>query len=333
MKVWLDSEYNIVYEHYEKAVSSRQVLHSLSAPGAACKKSVHVRELVRRILNTSSNLDWNTTTAPFLTDYMERMFAADYSEEYRRSCLVHALGIFDKMVKEDLEGTRPLHRPRDWNVDERRINKRNKKHSWSDKGGYTAPILVPATPNSELLHLLRKVAEDEAAPGVKFKVIEKGGTQVKHIAQKSNPTATPGCADLACVSCKVDRKAGCRQSNVCYEMDCQECSREAIRTDREQDRTVYVGETSRNLFTRGKEHWYKYQTNHSDSFMTKHQEEHHDSQQADFTAKVTGKYSNCLSRQVAEGVAIRRCKCNVLNGKSEWHQPALWKVRSEIERG
>ena len=23
----------------------------------------------------------------------------------------------------------------------------------------------------------------------------------------------------------------------------------------------------------------------------------------------------------------------VLNGKSEWHQPALWKVRSEIERG
>ena len=133
--------------------------------------------------------------------------------------------------------------------------------------------------------------------------------------------------------CKDERKAGCRQSNICYEMDCKECSRTAEQTNRPKDKTVYIGETSRNLYTRGVEHMYKYRTNHSDSFMARHQEEHHSSQPADFTAKVMGKYENCLSRQVAEGVAIRRCKTNVLNGKSEWHQPALWKVRSEIERG
>ena len=170
-------------------------------------------------------------------------------------------------------------------------------------------------------------------PGVKFKVVEKGGTQIRHMAQKSNPTATPGCADLACVGCKIERKEGCRKSNICYEMDCQVCKRKSEQTDRQQDRTVYIGETSRNLFTRGKEHLYKYETNHCDSFMAKHQAEHHNGEPADFTAKVMSKHENCLSRQVAEGVAIRRCKTNVLNGKSEWHQPALWKVRSEIERG
>ena len=58
----------------------------------------------------------------------------------------------------------------------------------------------------------------------------------------------------------------------------------------------------------------------------KHQLECHNSQPAAFTAKVTGEYRDCLTRQVAEGVAIRWCK-------SEWHQPSLWRVRSELEQG
>ena len=49
--------------------------------------------------------------------------------------------------------------------------------------------------------------------------------------------------------------------------------------------------------------------------------------------KVTGGFRDCLTRQVAEGVAIRRCKTRVLNSKSEWHQRLLWKVQSEIEQG
>ena len=66
--------------------------------------------------------------------------------------------------------------------------------------------------------------------------------------------------------------------------------------------------------------------------MEKHQEENHDGQPAVLVAKVTGMSRDCLSRQVAEGVSIRRCKTKVLNSKSEWHQPSLWRVRSELER-
>ena len=106
----------------------------------------------------------------------------------------------------------------------------------------------------------------------------------------------------------------------------------AILTDRQRDRTTYIGETSRNLFTRGKEHQQKYDTENQDSFILKHQNEEHDCQPASFTTKVTGSYRDCLSRQVAEGVAIRRSRNKTLNSKSEWHQPSLWKVRSELER-
>ena len=78
---------------------------------------------------------------------------------------------------------------------------------------------------------------------------------------------------------------------------------------------------------------YNYVSENKESFMKEHQTELHDGQPPLFTSKVTGKYRDCLTRQVAEGVAIRRCQTAVLNRKSEWHQPALWRVRSEVERG
>ena len=56
-----------------------------------------------------------------------------------------------------------------------------------------------------------------------------------------------------------------------------------------------------------------------DSFLQKHQQEKHQGRPAVFTAKVTGKFQDCLSRQVAEGVEIRRCTAYLMNTKSEWH--------------
>ena len=249
--------------------------------------------------------------------------------------MAHSLRIHDKMRKEDEDGTRPMNRPRDWNQEARRIDKAKKKYTWSTKGGYTAPIIIPSTPDSELLRLLRGVAEKEAVPGLRFKVLEAGGTTVKHITQRSNPTATPGCSDISCVGCRPERgSAGrCRQGNVGYEMECSLCTETADQNNNPATRTTYIGETSRNLFSRGKEHAYKYEKKDEDSFMATHQAEAHMQQPAQFTAKVTGNYRDCLTRQVAEGVAIRRCPNRVLNSKSEWHQPSLWKVRQELELG
>ena len=42
----------------------------------------------------------------------------------------------------------------------------HKKRNWSTKGGYTAPINVPATPNGELARMLKTVAESEQASGL-----------------------------------------------------------------------------------------------------------------------------------------------------------------------
>ena len=73
MKVWIDEEHFVVFQHFEKQMANRQILQSQSAQSDKCKRSVHVNELVRRILNTSARLDWSEFVGPVLTDYCVRM--------------------------------------------------------------------------------------------------------------------------------------------------------------------------------------------------------------------------------------------------------------------
>ena len=59
----------------------------------------------------------------------------------------------------------------------------------------------------------------------------------------------------------------------------------------------------------------------------------HQGREGQYTAKVTANIRDCLTRQVREAVEIRRCEVLVLNGKTEWHQPALCQIQNEIYRG
>ena len=77
-----------------------------------------------------------------------------YPEKYRTDTLSRSFSIYDKMVQEDSNGTRPLYRPKDWNVVARRKAKEKKKYNWSTRGGHVAPIFVPPTPDSELANFI-----------------------------------------------------------------------------------------------------------------------------------------------------------------------------------
>ena len=56
-------------------------------------------------------------------------------------------------------------------------------------------------------------------------------------------------------------------------------------------------------------------------------------QEPNYAARMTDRTRDYLSKQVREAVLIRRSDKNILNGKSEWHQPALYRVQHEIEQG
>ena len=110
-----------------------------------------------------------------------------------------------------------------------------------------------------------------------------------------------------------------------YEIECQLCP--------DGRKGLYIGETSRNLYTRSKEHVSRFRSGLVTSFIVKHQNNAHNGEEADYRAKVTASTRDCLTRQVKEAVLIRRRNREVLNSKTEWHQPALFRVQNEIERG
>ena len=83
MKVWLDDEGNARYTHYEKPTASKQIISVRSAHSGSCKRSVHVNELVRRMLNTSPSLSWAEYMAPVLEDYMRRMYTRSLNHDYK----------------------------------------------------------------------------------------------------------------------------------------------------------------------------------------------------------------------------------------------------------
>ena len=101
-------------------------------------------------MNTSRRLNWDSYVAPVLTDYMERMAAAGYNEDYRKHVLLNSFAVYDSKVKRHIDGECPLNRPSGYRKKERRKEKQKKKRDWGTKGGFIAPIIIPATPNGEL---------------------------------------------------------------------------------------------------------------------------------------------------------------------------------------
>ena len=209
MKVWIErNEANIVFQHYEKPTASKNILHSTSAQPITCRNSVHTQEIMRRLLNSSPLLDWKSEIAPVLTEYMLRMLQSGYPQKYRVDTLTRALRIHDSMKKDDIEGTRPLYRPKQWNIVARRKEKEDKKYNWSTRGGHVAPIFVPPTPNSELAESLKSIADSEAEAGIHFKIVETGGLSIRSVLQKSNPLQTIGCDSDDCLPCAHSRGRG-----------------------------------------------------------------------------------------------------------------------------
>ena len=178
----------------------------------------------------------------------------------------------------------------------------------------------------ELAWRLRTIAESDGVPGLRFKVVERGGRKIVNQLQRTNPTGSPGCSKEDCPVCKQPGGGGggCHKSNITYQYTCK------------KDGAVYTGETGRNLYTRGLEHLDKYEKKAEKSFIHAHQIECHDGAPAEFATKVTGSYRDPLSRQVAEAVLITRSSGStneVLNSKSEFRQPPIVRVRREINVG
>ena len=134
---------------------------------------------------------------------------------------------------------------------------------------------------------------------------------MESVLQRSNPLETPGCKRSDCFPCKQGRGEGgqCEACGIQYKFECQLCP--------EGQKAVYIGESSRNLYTRSLEHLTNYRTGTNTSFIMKHQNTQHRGQEPVFRSEVTGRTRDCLPRQVTKAVLIRRSQVPFPNSKSE----------------
>ena len=86
--------------------------------------------------------------------------------------------------------------------------------------------------------------------------------------------------------------------------------------------SIYVGETARSLFERGKEHWKSFRNKQEDSHILKHHQLHHGGEgYPSFFLRPVKYFKTSLTRQIAEAVLIQRWgKDVVLNSKAEYNR-------------
>ena len=275
-----------------------------------------------------------------------------YSEEYRRGVLKAALDRYDGKLAADESGERPLNRPPGYQREARRKAKKARRRNWASRGGYVAPVIVPCTPNSVLARRMR-AANPEKDPKLRLRVVERGGVPIgKMIMGNTNPAKSANCFRPDCGVC-ASGGTRCAVSGVTYRYVCQKESTvgdtdndtaqrqsDGNSTDVTQPEVVkcgaeYLGETSKNMYSRNLWHQEKYVKNSSDSFMANHMNEKHNGEPAEFKIIVMDKFKDAMSRQLSEALNIKNQagKTEILNSKAEYHQPQIVRLRKSVQVG
>ena len=96
--------------------------------------------------------------------------------------------------------------------------------------------------------------------------------------------------------------------------------------------SIYIGESSRSLYERGKEHWRGHRTKAEDSHLYKHQELHHGGQTPNFPLRPIKFLNTALRRQIYEAVLIQRLGEEVvLNSKGEYNRCTVGRLTLNTE--
>ena len=266
-------------------------------------------------MNTSNLLPWSNVVKK-VEEMALRMQFSGYSKRFRHQIIDSAIKAFRVRQEEELSGVRPLHRPKGWKREEREKQRRRKRENWYRKDGDEAVIFVPATPQSQLQRRYKQEIKDQ---GFRIKVVEKSGTTLKQMLQRSDPFKPNKCSRTNCFVCQSDRKGPCNRQGVTYNIECQGC------------KNTYVGETARSAYTRGKEHMESMERRDEKSALWRHCVEKHNAEQQEFKMTVTGVYSNdAMLRQIVEGVRINKVPAEkLINSKKEWNYFNLPRARFE----
>ena len=149
----------IDFEFFEKSTKNPRVILATSALSFSKKRTILTQECLRRLRNTKIELGPEVQNK-HLNQFMLKLKNSGYNHKFRLEILDSALKAFQKMVENDKTGLKPLYRHRNWNSEDRKRSKLNKKFNWwnNEKSEiqYSSVLFVTPTPGGVLAKELRK---------------------------------------------------------------------------------------------------------------------------------------------------------------------------------
>ncbi len=313
VKMWieeLDNRRLLLYEHYEKPMATKSVVHEQSAIPTKNKRTILTQEVLRILLHCSSYLPWEVPRT-HINNFMLKMQYSGYGKMFRYHVVNGAINAYQKIrEKEDL-GIRPMHRPKNWERESRRKEKETKRKNWYKDGGFDSVVFIAMTRNGELK---RRYEREIRKSGLRIKVVERTGRTLKSQLQTSNPFREANCGRNDCFVCTTSNTGNCNTESVTYDIKCEgdDC------TEREE----YRGESANNGYTRGKIHIRDLNAKDiKNSPLWRHCVEKHNGQVQNFTMAINGTYRNdTMMRQVTEAVQINNLDPrHLMNTRAEWN--------------
>ena len=246
----------IIYSYFQKTMKTPLVIDERSAMSDHQKFSILTNEVIRRMSNISEKISIEEKVQVINT-FTQELKNSGYNRKRAREIVVCGLlGLERKRMRRKREG-QPFHRPgkmtagkrnrkkltgkTDWfktksrDIEEEEMKKRELKErimepEKKEKAGQSTTkrgkdpqsvMFVPYTPNSELAKELRKVEDMmEALSGMRIKIVEKAGIQMKQILVKSNPWAGSDCGREGCLPCETKLETGQGAGKPCYKRSC-----------------------------------------------------------------------------------------------------------------
>jgi hypothetical protein len=241
----------VVYRYFQKPMKSPLVIGEASAMSDHQKSSILSNEVIRRMSNISDKIS-QAERVDIINKFTRELKSSGYTRRRAREIVVCGLlGLERKGKKRKKEG-QSFHRKGKNTLQKRNLQKLNGKGSWFknkpvdrdeekqkkkenrerlDKekkkqsagdtekkwGDPKAVMFIPYTPNSELAKELRKVEDMmEAMSGMRIKIVEKTGVQLKRILVKTNPWAGTDGLREDCLPCQTREETGEGKGKACH---------------------------------------------------------------------------------------------------------------------
>ena len=348
----------VLHGFFEKPTNSNITIQRRSAMGQDAKIQVLSNDIIRRLKNNSEELG-KGAKIEIIDNYTQKLLNSGYHGEILQRIITNGIKGYENLLRRCQEEGRNLHRSSTDSQGARIRKKLLAKSNWfrksrrkedyakesTNKGRSSGSfggskcmetlkvrtiLFVEQSPNGELAKRLRETLRGmEATLGFRVKVVERNGRSLGSKFPLNTLWAGEKCGRTDCITCEQggeEQLPACTKSNLVYENICASCNPGASgKLDQAEIRvdipTVYVGETSRSIYERSREHWEGVKKGSNKNHMVKHQLlEHAGEPDPNFHMKVRGFFKTALARQIAEAVYIRRRggEGAILNSKAEF---------------